>query len=178
MKVNIISLKKMTASSKLFSFTTHTEDFFPEYKNEENSFFRDGEIIVEGDVTSKGELMEVEGTIRASLKCLCNVCLEENLVKLNIPFHQKYQETEKTDKTFGEPDEDDLRFYTGEEIDIKPLIRETLILAQPLRQVCKEECKGLCPDCGTNLNMAACGCKDKKIDPRMALLEELIKKRP
>ena len=176
MKVNITSLKKMTANYAPFLFIVHTQDFFPEYKNEEFSFWKDGEITVEGVISSNGHIMEAAGNIKVVLKCLCNACLEEITVKLHIPFHQKYQKIEREGNFENEPDEDDLNYYTGEEIDLKPLIREILILNQPLRQVCWEDCRGLCPECGTDLNTQNCGCADNKIDPRMSALEELLKK--
>lgn len=63
--------------------------------------------------------------------------------------------------------------YTGKVIDLDPLVREQLLLAMPAYPVCKEDCKGLCPVCGANLNDRECGCDRHVPDPRWAGLEKL-----
>ncbi len=70
---------------------------------------------------------------------------------------------------------EDLEFsvYGGEEIDLAPLIREQLLLALPTRPLCREECRGLCPLCGANLNNARCDCRPETFDPRLAVLRSL-----
>lgn len=66
----------------------------------------------------------------------------------------------------------DLFGYKGEEVDLEPLFRELFVLAIPYAPLCKEECQGLCPQCGTDRNYAKCGC-DKPIDPRFVALKSL-----
>lgn len=70
---------------------------------------------------------------------------------------------------------DDLEFslYEGDEIDLGPLIREQLLLALPTRPLCREDCRGLCPHCGINLNRGECGCETAQPDPRFAVLRSL-----
>ncbi|MCK5427573.1 MAG: DUF177 domain-containing protein, partial [Thermodesulfovibrionia bacterium] len=64
-------------------------------------------------------------------------------------------------------------FYEDDEIDMKGLLREQILLAVPMKPLCKTECSGICPQCGKNLNTASCKCITKKIDPRLAKLETL-----
>ena len=66
-------------------------------------------------------------------------------------------------------------FSANMEIPFSDLVRESLILAEPLKSVCSETCRGLCPHCGINLNTAQCGCQGKLIDPRLAVLQKLLK---
>lgn len=66
-------------------------------------------------------------------------------------------------------------FYKGEEIDLAEILREFLVLEMPIRCLCSEGCKGLCSQCGQNLNVATCTCAPAKGDPRFAILKQLKK---
>ncbi len=63
----------------------------------------------------------------------------------------------------------------GQKIDLGSLAVETVMLNLPLRLLCKEDCKGLCPKCGKDLNLGDCGCDHKEIDPRLAGLADFFK---
>jgi uncharacterized protein len=74
--------------------------------------------------------------------------------------------------------DEDLEFslYDGEQIDLSPLIREQVLLALPTRALCQEDCRGLCPRCGANLNRGDCGCRIEPVetaDSRFAALHSL-----
>jgi uncharacterized protein len=72
--------------------------------------------------------------------------------------------------------EDDLTtaFYRDGMLDIIELLREQFQLALPMKPLCTEDCRGLCPECGANLNHASCGCVPKWEDPRLAALKGLV----
>ena len=74
-----------------------------------------------------------------------------------------------------EVEEDDLStsFYEDETIDLGQLIREQFYLSLPMKPLCRPDCRGLCPDCGTDLNAGACGCVERTVDPRWAALAAL-----
>ena len=76
---------------------------------------------------------------------------------------------------YPEDEEEPLQFYHGEEIDISETIRESLQLVLPMKPVCSPDCKGLCAHCGCDLNIEQCSCKEEGIDPRLAVLGQLIK---
>ena len=63
--------------------------------------------------------------------------------------------------------------YSGKVIDLDPLVREQLVLSLPAYPVCREDCKGLCPVCGANLNERECGCDRHVPDPRWAGLKSI-----
>jgi len=75
----------------------------------------------------------------------------------------------------GTKDEDEIRYIRGEEegIDISEDIRQLILLSIPIKMLCSEKCKGLCPHCGKNLNLGDCGCKSEIIDPRWEKLKGL-----
>ena len=64
-------------------------------------------------------------------------------------------------------------FYSGHEVDLTPLVYEQVLLALPTRPLCAEECRGLCPQCGANLNTGQCACTTDSGDPRLAVLRSL-----
>jgi uncharacterized protein len=67
----------------------------------------------------------------------------------------------------------DIGYYEGDEIDLTPLVREQIILTLPTRPLCREDCKGLCANCGANLNTQACRCTAHLDAPRLAVLKNL-----
>ena len=70
-------------------------------------------------------------------------------------------------------DEMGLSYYSGDEINLSPFIQEQVLLDLPIRSLCYEGCRGLCPGCGVNLNAEACGCPPALGDPRMAFFRNL-----
>ncbi|MCP3144809.1 YceD family protein [Pyxidicoccus xibeiensis] len=67
----------------------------------------------------------------------------------------------------------DEEVFDGKTIDLDPIVREQLLLAMPMNAVCREDCKGLCPQCGINWNEAKCSCETKPVDPRLAALKNI-----
>lgn len=63
-------------------------------------------------------------------------------------------------------------------LDLTPVVREDMLLSIPMQSLCRPLCKGLCPQCGKNWNEGPCDCEDETIDPRLAGLADLLKKRP
>ncbi len=61
-------------------------------------------------------------------------------------------------------------------LDLTPLVREDMLLSMPLRPLCRPDCRGLCPNCGANLNVESCTCAEENLDPRLAALRVLLEK--
>lgn len=66
-----------------------------------------------------------------------------------------------------------LSYYEGDEVDLSPLLREAMILSLPTRPLCRDDCPGLCQQCGKNLKSGVCECREERIDPRLAVLRNL-----
>ena len=75
-----------------------------------------------------------------------------------------------------EEDADDYLEYTDGMLDIDTPAAEEIVMSLPTRELCREDCKGLCPKCGKDLNEGDCGCVKKEIDPRLAILQKLLEK--
>ena len=73
-------------------------------------------------------------------------------------------------------EDNSVNVFEGDLLDIQTMVRDTLLAAQPLSNICKPDCKGLCPVCGHNLNEGDCGCDRHVPDPRMAALQQLLQK--
>jgi uncharacterized protein len=67
----------------------------------------------------------------------------------------------------------DEEVFDGKTIDLDPIVREQVLLALPMSVVCREDCQGLCAQCGQNLNEKKCGCEQRVIDPRLAVLKDI-----
>lgn len=120
------------------------------------------------------------GTITTTLELRCSRCLEPFALPVNAAFDLRYlpegvaapaEETE--DRELGEADAS-ATIYEGDAIDLGDLMREQFYLALPMKPLCREDCKGLCPHCGTNLNTDTCQCQTQWEDPRLAGLKALI----
>jgi DUF177 domain-containing protein len=109
---------------------------------------------------------------RAELTVPCGRCLVPADEYVDEPRGEKDQITGPVAGSFdpGQAEED---VYKGKVIDLDPIVREQLLLAVPTYPVCKDDCKGLCPVCGANLNDRECGCDRHVPDPRWAGLKNV-----
>lgn len=125
-----------------------------------------------------GDAYNVKGTINTTLELDCGRCLEPFALPVEATFDLRYvPAVENTGEDEREIAEDDLTtaYYREGSLDLIDLLREQFQLALPMKPLCIEVCKGLCPECGTNLNRAQCGCTPTWEDPRLAALKGLLK---
>jgi uncharacterized protein len=128
------------------------------------------------DIFKDKQQFRLVGRVETTLELPCSRCLEPFTLPVEQTFDLRYQpHALNAGEGEREIEEDDLTtaFYEDDEIDLGQLMREQFYLALPMKPLCADDCKGLCPVCGTNLNRGACGCKGGWDDPRMAALREL-----
>ncbi|WP_270171932.1 YceD family protein [Paenibacillus sp. SYP-B4298] len=114
----------------------------------------------------------VEGSLALDVEQACSRCLEPAKTHLEIPFYEKFQ----TSQVYEEgPDNEDIIPVEEDKLDLLPYVEESVLLYLPFVPLCREDCRGLCPQCGGNRNEQACGCADEVIDPRFAALKDLFK---
>jgi uncharacterized protein len=125
-----------------------------------------------------GKIVLVDGSIKISVSMRCSRCLGDFSSPLDIDFKEEYAPSEEYDPE-GEPELTDselnLGFYTNDEIDAGELVKEQVLLAVPMKPLCNNDCRGICSECGTNLNEGVCNCSTEKIDPRLAPLKHFMK---
>jgi uncharacterized protein len=122
---------------------------------------------------------KVAGHVNGELELTCSRCLEPFTLPVTSDFDLRYvPRTENVGEGEQEVREDDLTtaFYDDDQIDLRELINEQFHLVLPMKPLCSADCKGLCPQCGTNLNTGACDCAATWEDPRLAALKALAQK--
>jgi uncharacterized protein len=116
------------------------------------------------------------GTVKTELELECSRCLESFRMPVDASFDIRYlPASEASSEPEREVEEEDLEtsYYSDDQIDLNQLLREQFYLAVPMKPLCQEGCKGLCVQCGTNLNTATCTCAPAWDDPRLAGLKAL-----
>ncbi len=120
--------------------------------NDEN--FLDN-IKISGAIIDEGNFFVVRGKIFCRKKFICDRCLTEATENQEHDFEEELNPEEIVD----------------DEIDLTEIIRDNLLAGQPLKNLCKPDCRGLCPVCGKNLNNGRCECDKDFVDPRLAPLK-------
>jgi len=118
----------------------------------------------------------VAGHVQGELELACSRCLEPFRLSVRPDFDLRYvPRVENAGDGEKEIEEDDLStaFYDDDQIDLAQLVLEQVQLALPMKPLCSDTCRGLCPNCGTNLNTGSCDCNAKWEDPRLAALKSL-----
>ncbi len=118
------------------------------------------------------------GRVRTTVALACSRCLEDFALELDEPFDVLYlPRGHSGDAEERQVEDDDLStaFYSDNVIDLGQLMQEQCYLAVPMKPLCSDGFRGLCPECGTNLNSGSCNCQHVWVDPRMAVLEQLRK---
>lgn len=124
-------------------------------------------VRVSGRVRNAAEALMLEGEAVTTLSLLCDRCLEPFTQEMHIPL-ETLLATEVEDE-----ESDEIVLLDKGEVDLGELVREAFILSMDTKHLCSENCKGLCPGCGVDLNHDLCRCKPE-VDPRLASLAKLL----
>jgi uncharacterized protein len=120
------------------------------------------------------ESVFIDGSIDTVIETDCSLCLEKAHIPVHSEFHYVFLPNRGLEQEKELTAEDmDVEYYQEETIDLDPIILEQIVLQIPMRVVCREDCKGLCPRCGVNLNLANCDCSNKIFDERLSVLKNL-----
>lgn len=122
-----------------------------------------------------GDRVDVKGEVDFLARFICSRCLvsfkREFKEKIEVEYRQEIFRPKGLKVDLTRIINQD--YYSGDEIDLFPLIRDVVILALPMAPVCKPDCKGLCPICGKNLNEGECGCRREETPPWKEALKGL-----
>jgi uncharacterized protein len=138
------------------------------------------DLLVENhSATSHINDIRLRAHYSAGFEVLCARCLEPVAVPLESEFDLIFR-PEAADANPGEhsitPDETEIGYYQESGLLLEDVVREQVLLSLPTRTLCTEDCKGLCPRCGQNLNQAKCSCDEAPADPRWNALAGLAEK--
>lgn len=120
-----------------------------------------------------GQDVVVTGRIDATVPLTCGRCLDEFRVPVRATVDTRYvPRPAAADHELG-ADDLDLDFYDHDELNLDTLVETETTLALPMKPLCRDDCRGLCPVCGGNRNVTQCACTQRSPDPRLAALRDL-----
>jgi uncharacterized protein len=171
----IISLLRLPADGMQFTHQYQAG----ELNTGESEFELQRPPLVTGRVDRVGIDIRLRGKIKAALVAPCDRCLTEVPIAVEIPFDLLYTPLDPGAGRIGETElqarDLDFALYENDQIDLDALVLEQLELSLPTRILCRDDCQGLCPQCGEDLNLGQCNCA-KPIDPRWQALAEMKEK--
>lgn len=120
------------------------------------------------------ETVFIDGSLETTVASNCCRCLEVTHLPVETSFRYVFVPEKNRSKQEDELSVEDLEYgyYQDDVIDLDNLIFEQVMLQIPIKVLCADTCKGLCPHCGMNLNTANCGCHTEYVDERLAVLKE------
>jgi uncharacterized protein len=125
-----------------------------------------------------GAEIRIAGSLSTTVEAPCSRCLEPARYEVSKAFDLFFRQ--KDEFMFDEDDEIELTekdtrtaFFSGTELNIGDVLHEQLLLALPMKALCKLDCKGLCPTCGTNFNVKSCQCPQEQFNPNLDALMEI-----
>lgn len=141
-----------------------------------------GNIFLKEPLKIKGNIYKVDNDLFLDAKLVytynetCSRCLKEFYNTIETRLYGKLLEKNRNSFNLNieEDKEEPTIFYDGNNLDLLKAIEDAVILSLPMKPLCDENCKGLCPICGKNLNDGECDCNIDDIDPRLAKLKELF----
>ncbi len=161
MLVDVSDIKKKRGSSKNIQRSVMLEAF--DYKGKKISF--DKNLNLSLTLLNTGEYIHAEGKVNAVLEVNCDRCLKHFKMSFSFDIDENFSES---------PNENDVLPIKNDKIDLKRAIMNSLLLNLPIKFICNEACRGLCPYCGKNLNEEECKCDVDDTDPRFAALKKLF----
>lgn len=114
---------------------------------------------------------KVEGTVSLKVEIPCDRCLKEVPTEIKLGFMREIQPQFEASQV---TDEDDQGVMEGYQLNVETLIYNEILMNWPLKVLCREDCKGICKQCGKDLNLGDCGCDSFVPDPRMAVIKDIF----
>ena len=161
MQVSLEQVFNIVVKEENFNYS-----FVPDYSLSDD-FALSSPIKFVGNVKNTAGIVTLNGQADFSANVICSRCAEEFLKNFSVAVeHTLVSELQNEES-------EDFYLVEDKQLDLDALICEDIILSLPFVFLCKEDCRGICPQCGKNLNNGECGCK-KCVDPRMSALLELL----
>jgi uncharacterized protein len=138
----------------------------------------DGPLQMAVRIKRAGNKFILDGTLKGGATVRCDRCLEPYHQDLDSKFHLYLQAKPRLEKGEIETDvelldEDmEVEYISGDELDLDEIVREQVFLSLPMKSICREECRGLCPICGVNRNRSECACLKESGHPAFRKLSD------
>lgn len=123
-----------------------------------------------GAVTNNSKALELDIDVSGKATVHCARCAKPFEVTISFPVRETLMREDEASTA-----DDEVILYQGKEIELDDIIISNFLMNVPVKYLCRDDCKGLCPQCGTNLNENMCDCSKDVIDPRWEKLAEIMK---
>jgi len=147
------------------------EEFLPVLSIGEDAIKLLAPVKFSGQVENTGAALVFRGHVTTTVELPCSRCMEAVPYQVQAPFLETFS---NQPNLISDEKDEEIYPFEGDEIDITSQVSRTILLELPMKILCREECKGLCPECGVNLNFAACRCVSESIDPRFMTLKKFF----
>ncbi len=165
-------MSDLTINISRLSEGSHEYDFETEPKNLDLDARFVDRVVVHADLEKTGRQIFLRVKVGTKAHFICDRCLDD----FGTDLSTQYEIVFITDASAEQgSDEEEMQYLGLDEttIDLGEDVRQFLILAVPLKLLCKEDCQGLCPKCGSNRNKIKCGCRENDADPRWEVLKKV-----
>jgi uncharacterized protein len=166
MLVDVSSIIKVTGAKIKLDGNVEFND--AEFLGETYSFPEP--LKLTGEIYNNGQSLTLVAHVTGDMKTDCARCLKEIDVPVDFDIHELLSRAEDGANT----DDEDIILFEGYEIDLGNIAVDNFLMNVEGKYLCKEDCKGLCPTCGHDLNEGDCGCDNEYIDPRWQALADIL----
>ena len=125
-------------------------------------------LKLNGSINSLDEVLTLKASIKTKLKLSCSRCLESFIYPIDIDIEERYTNNKELQE------DEEIIFVDSDTFDIAKVVENIIISTLPIKRLCTDNCKGLCTQCGKNLNEGSCQCETNDVDLRLAKLKELF----
>lgn len=181
MLLTITEVKRNTGLSQEFRWSESPQSLALSEGNLRDDAWLEAPFEVRLSIRNGGDRLILEGHFEAQLRMVCGRCLKEFQTLGFIPIEEQMLLTQQVAQDAAEDEDDpdrELEVLEGDTIDVTALVRENLLSQLPMKPLCTEECLGLCPTCGVDLNLGECDCATTDVDPRLAGLAAWLEPKP
>ncbi len=163
MKVQISDIISGKDRSKKINYTFE----MPQFSFEGDIIKPIGSCEVVGVISSDSDMLIVNAKIKADLEMICSRCLDTFIYPIDIDIEERFTTNSKSQ-------DDEAVVVMDDVLDITEIVETSIISTFPIQRVCKDDCKGLCQECGCNLNYNKCSCNKENVDIRFEALKGLF----
>jgi len=164
MKVDISNILKVNGES----LNVELEEVLEGFDKLEEAYVFDAPVKLDCKFTNIGGIIKMEGHLNVGYLAKCSRCLKDVQSFLEIDLKEEFTRE-------GQIEDNDNYVYDDKVIVLDKVLKDNIILNLPARQLCKDDCKGLCSKCGADLNNGRCSCNKEELDPRMEALKDFFK---
>lgn len=121
-----------------------------------------------GNINSTDDILTIKASVKTVLELKCSRCLDTFIYPIDIDIEERFTNNDE----YRESEE--VVFVDSDTLDIAQVVESQIVSTLPIKRLCKDDCNGLCQQCGNNLNQDACQCMTNNVDLRLAKLQELF----